>query len=102
MKRITSVLLAAMCLLLVSCGGDGATRDVLNAIGIETLAAGESVTISAGRVVLVPAGTTVRRPNTANVTVISGNDRNIEVPAGSIITVPAAPIGEAKTAITGT
>jgi hypothetical protein len=101
MKIIKITSLAAVCLLLISCGGGGAVRDVLDAIGVKTLTAGQSITISANQVVLVPAGTTVRAPNAGNATVISGNKANIEVPAGSTVTVPSAPVGEADNTVRG-
>jgi hypothetical protein len=101
MKRVKSILLAAMCLLLISCSGDGATRDALNAMGVKTLAVGESITIRANQVILVPVGTTVRAPNAGDTTVISAGKANTNVLAGSIVTVPSAPVGEAHNTITG-
>jgi hypothetical protein len=98
---IKSILLIGTCLLFINCGG-GTTRDALDDLGVRTLKAGESITISRFQVVLVPAGTTIRSPNTGNTAIISGNKAEVEVSVGSIITVPTTSNGIADNVITGT
>jgi hypothetical protein len=100
MRFFKSAILALTTLLLISCG-EGSTRDVLNAVGVKTLTAGQSIVITKDQVVLVPAGTTVRAPNNGQITTISGNSQSVKVPGGSTVAVPSTATGAADNTISG-
>jgi predicted RecA/RadA family phage recombinase len=99
MKFIQNILFAITCASLISCGGDGVSG-ALSAVGIQTLTAGQSVTIARDDSYAVPAGTTVRAPN-GNVINISGQDGTFTTPNGSVITVPATALGRSGNIVTG-
>jgi hypothetical protein len=100
MKFMKTLFFAGVCASLVSCGS-GDARNALSALGIQTLTAGQSVTIAADDTYLVPAGTTVRAPNGGTVTFISGHRDNFKVPRGSTVTVSNTPSGAADNTVTG-
>jgi hypothetical protein len=99
MKLIQKILFSVTCASLISCGS-GSTSSVLSAVGIQTLTAGQSVTIANSDSYAVPAGTTVRAPN-GNITNISGQDGSFTTPNGSVITVSATASGRATNIVTG-
>jgi hypothetical protein len=99
MKLIKEILFAAACVSLISCGSGG-TSNVLSALGIQTLTAGQSVTVAGNDSYAVPAGTTVRAPN-GNITNVSGENGNFTTPNGSVITVSATAFGKSTNIVTG-
>jgi hypothetical protein len=99
-KFIKTLFLAGACASLVSCGS-GDASNALSALGIQTLTAGQSITIAADDTYLVPAGTTIRAPNGGTVTTISGHKDSFKVPRGSTVTVSATPSGAADNTVTG-
>jgi hypothetical protein len=99
MKFIKPLLLTVACASLISCGS-GSTSDVLSAVGIQTLTAGQTVTIARNDSYAVPAGTTLRAPN-GNVTNISGENGNFTTPNGSVVTVSATALGKSSNIVTG-
>jgi hypothetical protein len=99
MKSIKSILFSVACASLIGCGSNDASN-LLSAVGIQTLTAGQSVTIANNDSYAVPAGTTVRAPN-GNIINISGQDGSFTTPNGSVITVSASASGRASNIVTG-
>jgi hypothetical protein len=99
MQFVKHLLLSVSCASLISCGSGG-TSSLLSAVGIQTLIAGQSVTIAGNDSYAVPAGTTIRAPN-GNVTNISGQDRSFTTPNGSVISVSATAFGRSSNIVTG-
>jgi hypothetical protein len=99
MKFFKNILWSVACTSLMGCGSGG-TSSLLSAIGIQTLTAGQSVTIANNDSYAVPAGTTVRAPN-GNIINISGQDGSFTTPNGSVITVSTSASGRASNIVTG-
>jgi hypothetical protein len=101
MKYFKTLLFSLACTLIVGCGsGATTTSNAFQIVGIQTLTAGQSVTVALDDTYAVPAGTTVRAPN-GNVTNISGENGDFKVPRGSIITVSATASRGATNTVTG-
>jgi hypothetical protein len=100
MKLFKHALLSLSTLVLIGCG-EGSTRDVLNAVGVKTLTAGQSIVIAKDQVVLVPSGTTVSAASNGQITTISGNGQSLKVLGGSTVTVPSTATGVADNTISG-
>jgi hypothetical protein len=99
MNLIKNFLISVMCVAFIGCGSNDASN-LLSAVGIQTLTAGQSVTIANNDSYAVPAGTTVRAPN-GNIINISGQDDSYTTPNGSVITVSATASGRASNLVTG-
>jgi hypothetical protein len=99
MNFIIKILISIACASLIGCGS-GDAANLLSAVGIQTLTAGQSVTIANNDSYAVPAGTTVRAPN-GNVINVSGQDGSFTTPNGSVITVSASATGRASNIVTG-
>jgi hypothetical protein len=101
MKYFKTLLFSLACTLIVGCGSGSTTAsNAFQIVGIQTLTAGQSVTVALDDTYAVPAGTTVRAPN-GNVTNISGENGDFKVPRGSIITVSATASRVATNTVTG-
>jgi hypothetical protein len=99
MNLVKRFLISIACTSLIGCGSND-VGNLLSAVGIQTLTAGQSVTIANNDSYAVPAGTTVRAPN-GNIINISGQDGSFTTPNGSVITVSATASGRASNLVTG-
>jgi len=85
MNRRTFALTITLCAALAACGGEDATPD--------TLAAGQSTTMSHGQTLHVPSGTTI--DSNGNQVVVTGHQNTIHVAAGATVSVQPGATGPA-------